>query len=86
MECGGFDAALVSRRIDTPDKKYCRQETASSRGPAALDENGEAMELLEQAYSNRGLRLRFIKVGYESDGLRKDPRFASLLQKLKSPE
>jgi len=48
---------------------------------AALDENDKAMELLEQAYANRDLILRFIRVGYEYDGLRQDPRFKDLLRR-----
>jgi hypothetical protein len=53
---------------------------------AALDENDKAVELLEQAYTSRDLLLRFIKVGYEYDGLRQDPRFKDLLKRMNLPE
>jgi len=49
---------------------------------AALDENDKAIDLLEQAYANRDLLLRFIKVGYEYDGLRNDPRFTDLIKRI----
>jgi eukaryotic-like serine/threonine-protein kinase len=49
---------------------------------AALDENDKAIELLEQAYTNKDLLLRFIGVGYEYDLLRKDARFTNLLTRL----
>lgn len=49
---------------------------------AALDENDKAIELLEQAHANRDLLLRFIKVGYEYDGLRKDQRFIDLTKRI----
>lgn len=48
----------------------------------ALEDNTNAMALLEQAYVKRDPLLRFIGVGYEYDGLRKDPRFAALLKRL----
>ena len=53
---------------------------------AALDENDKAIELLEQAHANRDLLLRFIKVGYEYDGLRKDQQFKNLLKRMNLPE
>lgn len=49
---------------------------------AALDENDKAMELLEQAYLERDLLLRFIKTGYEYDGLRADRRFIALTKRI----
>jgi len=53
---------------------------------AALDEDDKGIELLEQAHANRDLLLRFIKVGYEYDGLRKDPRFKDLLKSINLPD
>ncbi len=49
---------------------------------SALDDNDKAMELLEQAYINRDLLLRYIGTGYEYDGLRTDPRFADLIRRI----
>jgi len=51
-------------------------------GHSALDDNDKAMELLEQAYINRDLLLRFIGTGYEYDGLRSDPRFGDLIRRI----
>ncbi|MGB7200964.1 MAG: protein kinase [Pyrinomonadaceae bacterium] len=48
----------------------------------ALDDNDKAMELLERAYVKRDLLLRYIKTGYEYNGLRNDPRFAELLRRM----
>ncbi len=44
----------------------------------ALDDHDKAIELLEQAYVKRDPLLRYIRTGYEYDGLRRDPRFADL--------
>ena len=49
---------------------------------AALDDNDRAMELLEKAYLEKDLLLRFIKTGYEYDGLRADPRFTALIKRI----
>lgn len=49
---------------------------------SALDENDKAMESLEQAYIKRDSLLKFIKTGYEYDGLRGDPRFVDLLKRI----
>lgn len=56
------------------------------RGYPALGENDKAMELLEKAYQERDLLLRFIGVAYEYDGLRNDPRFKDLLKRMNLPE
>lgn len=48
----------------------------------ALDDNDKAMELLERAYTKRDLLLRYIKTGYEYDGLRGDPRFVDLMRRM----
>jgi eukaryotic-like serine/threonine-protein kinase len=48
----------------------------------ALDDNDKAIELLERAYIKRDLLLRYIKTGYEYDGLRSDPRFADLTRRM----
>jgi hypothetical protein len=48
----------------------------------ALDENDKALELLEKAYSQRDLLLRYLGNGYKYDGLRDDPRFADLLKRI----
>ena len=52
---------------------------------SALDENDKAMQLLEQAYANRDLLLRYVGTGYEYDGLRADPRFKAMLKRLNLP-
>jgi serine/threonine protein kinase/tetratricopeptide (TPR) repeat protein len=52
----------------------------------ALDDRDKAMQLLEQAYLKRDPLLRFIKTGYEYDGLRTDPRFVDLAKRIGFPE
>ncbi len=52
---------------------------------SALGNNDKAMELLEQAYINRDLLLRYVGTGYEYDGLRADPRFKAMLKRLNLP-
>lgn len=52
---------------------------------SALGENDKAMQLLEQAYANRDLLLRYVGTGYEYDGLRSDPRFKAMLKRLNLP-
>jgi tetratricopeptide (TPR) repeat protein len=49
---------------------------------AALDNHDKAMELLERAYLERDPLLRFIKTGYEYDGLRTDRRFIALTKRI----
>ena len=52
---------------------------------SALGDHDKAMELLEQAYNNRDLLLRYVGTGYEYDGLRADPRFKAMLKRLNLP-
>jgi len=53
---------------------------------SALGDHDKAMELLDQAYSDRDLLLRYVGTGYEYDGLRADPRFKAMLKRLNLPE
>ncbi len=48
----------------------------------ALGDKDKAMELLERAYIERDLLLRYIGTGYEYDGLRGDPRFVDLTRRI----
>ena len=74
------EARAILNRIETM-KQYTSPALLAAVY-AALDENDKAMELLERAYTDRDLLLRFIGVGYEYDGLRKDARFTNLLTRL----
>jgi hypothetical protein len=49
---------------------------------SALNDNDKAMELLEKAYIRRDLLLRYIGTAYEYDGLRQDPRFIDLEERI----
>ncbi len=48
---------------------------------AALNENGKALDALEEAFEEKDVLLRYIKVAYEYDNLRSEPRFKKLLEK-----
>ncbi len=48
----------------------------------ALKDQDKALQSLEKAYLERDLQLRYVGVGYEYDGLRKDPRFTDLLTRI----
>jgi TolB-like protein/Tfp pilus assembly protein PilF len=50
---------------------------------AALGDKDQAFAQLEQAYSQRSFFLDFLKVDPELDSLRSDPRFQSLLSRMK---
>jgi TolB-like protein/DNA-binding winged helix-turn-helix (wHTH) protein/Tfp pilus assembly protein PilF len=52
---------------------------------AGLGQSDKAMDWLEQAYSDRSNGLVFLKVDPVLDGLRSNPRFQALQQKLKFP-
>lgn len=52
---------------------------------SALGDRDKAIELLEQAYINRDLLLRYVGTGYEYDGLRADLRFKAILKRLNLP-
>ena len=49
---------------------------------SALGDNDKAMRLLERASADRDPLLRFIKTGYEYDGLRGDQRFVNLTKRI----
>ncbi len=53
---------------------------------AELGEKERALQLLEKAYVERDLLLRYIKVGYEYDSLRDEPRFKDLLKRMNLAE
>ncbi len=51
-----------------------------------LGENGQAMEALETGYRQRGSHMPWIKSGATWDPLRSDPRFQSLLRRMRFPD
>ncbi|NNE65889.1 MAG: protein kinase [Pyrinomonadaceae bacterium] len=73
------EAVLIANRLKTTNEYVSPALIAVIY--AALDENDKAIKALERAYNERDLLLRYIGVGYEYDGLRKDPRFQELLKK-----
>jgi tetratricopeptide (TPR) repeat protein len=52
---------------------------------AGLGKNEEAIDWLEKAFADRSNGLVFLKVEPELDGLRSNPRFVALQQKLNFP-
>jgi len=53
---------------------------------AQLGQNDEAMKWLEKAYEERDFRMIMIGVSFEFDGMRSDPRFKDLVQRMGLPE
>lgn len=78
------EARAILKRIEAMDEYKSPALLAAVY--VALDDNDKAMELLEKAYQDRDLLLRFIGVAYEYDGLRQDPRFKDLLKRANLPE
>ena len=58
-----------------------QMETESSV-TLTLDDRDEAFAWLERAYQQRNHNMVFLKVEPQLDGLRSDPRFASLVQRV----
>ncbi len=48
-----------------------------------LDERDEVFSALEKAYQDHDMRLSFLKVDSKWNALRDDPRFASLMKRLR---
>jgi serine/threonine protein kinase/TolB-like protein/Tfp pilus assembly protein PilF len=53
---------------------------------ARLDRKDEAIKWLEKGYEERDFRMTLLNVTWELDGLRSDPRFKDLLQRMRFPE
>lgn len=79
-----YSARAILKRIEAMDEYKSPALLAAVY--IALNDNDKAMKLLEQAYMDRDLLLRFIGVAYEYDGLRNDPRFKDLLKRANLPE
>lgn len=47
----------------------------------ALGDNDKAIDLLERACLRKDVLLRYVKTGYEYDGIRDDPRFKDLMRR-----
>lgn len=74
------EARAILKRIEATDQYASPALLATVY--SALDDNDKAMDLLEQAYIQRDLLLRFIGTGYEYDGLRGDSRFINLTKRI----
>ncbi len=74
------EAFLIMKKIDAmPGYK---SPALLAVGYSALGEKGKALDLLEQAYVERDLLLRYVGTGYEYDELRGDPRFVELTKRI----
>ena len=52
---------------------------------ARLGQKEESLLWLERAYEERDFRMTLLSVSYEFDGIRSDPRFVMLVQKIGLP-
>lgn len=53
---------------------------------ARLDQKDKALAYLEKAYEERDFRASLIKIAFEFDSLRSDPRFADLVKRIGLPQ
>jgi tetratricopeptide (TPR) repeat protein len=53
---------------------------------AALGEKDEAFKWLDRAYNERDSQITYLKLDPEMDPLRSDPRFRTLMERLKLPK
>jgi hypothetical protein len=52
---------------------------------ARLERKDEALTSLEQAYNERDSKLTYVRIEPAFDGIRSDPRFQQVLQRLAVP-
>ena len=87
--------ALLGRQAEARSLlMQLRQQRALGFVPASalayihigLGENDEALRWLEVAYEERDVSLVWLKVLWIYDGLRSDPRFQSLLERMDFPQ
>jgi serine/threonine protein kinase/Tfp pilus assembly protein PilF len=78
------EARTILKRIETMSEYH--SPAVSAAVYSALGDNNKAMELLEQAFLSRDPLLRYVGSGYEYDGLRAEPRFQAMLNRLNLPE
>lgn len=75
---------------DFSGKKATRKgfdsSTERARLCALLGAHPRALELLEKSYQQRDYTIYAVKVGYEFDGLRADPRFQDLVRRMNFPQ
>ncbi len=87
----GHAYAVAGRADDAPGVLKQLQETSGERYVnawwvaeiyAALNEREEAFHWLEKAYQERSALMAYTKMDPWFDGLRSDPRFQDLLQRI----
>ena len=92
LDRGGAEAGYRGAMTRAGDELAARSERSHvpgiriARVYAHAGENDRALDWLEKAYERRETTLVHIGVGWDWDGLRSDPRFQSLLRRMKLPQ
>ncbi|MFQ5695087.1 MAG: hypothetical protein ACE5HB_03780, partial [Terriglobia bacterium] len=95
LELEGYFCGMVGHRAEALRilnhlKKRAEKEYVPASALAGvylgLGETEQTLQLLEQAYADHDVALVWLKVHWEYDSLRSDPRFQDLLRRMNFPE
>jgi eukaryotic-like serine/threonine-protein kinase len=81
----GACTTLIDELKNESQREYVSPlEIASAYG--LMGDRNHSFEWLEKGYAERSGRMEYIKTDYFFDGIRSDPRYASLLRRMRFPE
>jgi serine/threonine-protein kinase len=81
----GFVQALLNQQLEQSKKSYVPPFVIAVSN-ARLGQTDEALTWLERAYQERDYRMTLLKVAFEFDALRSDPRFIDLVRRVGLPQ